>query len=131
MVLIGYLSCATIVLKSTENVLKCIYMLNNQVFTPQEAAVYLKINPRVLESYLRKDVIPARKVGRQWRISKLALDLWLAPSLLMILPKLAAWQEIFAIGDTLAKKKIISDEQIIKTVEDIRKKRGLTISNRS
>lgn len=116
---------------TAENVLKCTDMLNNQVFTPQEAADYLKINPRVLESYLRKDVIPARKVGRQWRVSKLALDLWLAPSLLMMFPRLTAWQEIFAIGDTLANKKIISDEQIIKTVEDIRKKRGLTISDRS
>lgn len=111
--------------------LKCTYMLNNQVFTPQEAADYLQINPRALEEYLRKDIIPARKVGRQWRVSKLALDFWLAPSLLMMLPKLTAWQEIFATGDTLVKKKTISDEQIIKTVEDIRKKRGITTSNRS
>lgn len=118
-------------LTSTENVLKCIYMINNQVFTPQEAADYLQINPRALEEYLRKDIIPARKVGRQWRVSKLALDFWLAPSLLMMLPKLTAWQEIFTVGDTLAKKKTISDEQIIKTVEDIRKKRGITKSNRS
>lgn len=106
-------------------------MINNQVFTPQEAADYLQINPRALEEYLRKDIIPARKVGRQWRVSKLALDFWLAPSLLMMLPKLTAWQEIFTVGDTLAKKKTISDEQIIKTVEDIRKKRGITKSNRS
>jgi len=118
-------------LTRAENVLKCIYMLSNQVFTPQEAADYLRINPRALEEYLRKDIIPARKVGRQWRVSKLALDLWLAPSLLMMLPKLAAWQEIFATGDLLAKKKTISDDQIIKTVEDIRKKRGIIISNRS
>ena len=106
-------------------------MLNNQVFTPREAADYLKINPRVLEAYLRKDVIPARKVGRQWRISKLALDFWLAPSLLMMLPRLAAWQEIFAAGDTLTKNKTVSEDQIIKTVEEIRKKRGIAISNRS
>lgn len=114
-----------------ENELKCTYMLNNQVFTPREAADYLRINPRALEEYLRKDIIPARKVGRQWRVSKLALDLWLAPSLLMMLPKLTAWQEIFTTGDTLIKKNIISDDQIVKTVEDIRKKRGIIISNRS
>lgn len=40
-------------------------------------------------------------------------------------PKLTAWQEIFATGDALAKKKAISDDQIVKTVEDIRKKRSL------
>lgn len=100
-------------------------MLNDQVFTPLEAADYLKINPRVLESYLRKDVIPARKVGRQWRVSKLALDLWLAPSLFMMLPKLTAWQEIFATGDTLVKNAAVSEDEIIKTVQDLRKKRDL------
>lgn len=113
------------VLTRTENVLICIHMLNNQVFTPLEAADYLKINPRVLEAYLRKDVIPARKVGRQWRVSRLALDLWLAPSLFMMLPRLAAWQEIFVTGDTLVKNKTVSEDQIIQTVGDIRKKRGV------
>lgn len=41
-------------------------------------------------------------------------------------PKLTAWQEIFTTGDTLVKKKAISDEQIAKTIEEIRKKRGLS-----
>lgn len=40
-------------------------------------------------------------------------------------PKLAAWQEIFAIGDTLVKYKTVSEVRIIKTVADIRKKRSL------
>lgn len=106
-------------------------MLNNQIFTSREAADYLKINPRVFEQYLRQDIIPARKVGRQWRLSKLALDLWLAPSLLTAWPKLTAWQEIFTLGDELASEKVVSDEEILKTVRNIRKKRGLTIKNRS
>lgn len=106
-------------------------MLNNQVLTSKEAANYLKINPRVFEQYLRQDVIPARKVGRQWRLSKLALDLWLAPSLLTAWPKLTAWQEIFTLGDELAGGKVISDQEILKTVKNIRNKRGLAVKNRS
>jgi len=106
-------------------------MLNNQILTSFEAAEYLKINPQVVEKYFRQGLIPARKVGRQWRISKLALDFWLAPSLAAILPRTFLWQEIFSLGDKIAAETPISEEKILKTIKDIRKKRGFTLKSRS
>lgn len=95
-------------------------MLNTQVLTPIEAAEYLKVNPQVLEKYLRGGAIPARKVGRQWRISKLALDLWLAPEMTRIFSKLLTWNNAFSLGDQISREIPLSDEEILRTVKTIR-----------
>lgn len=95
-------------------------MLNTTVLTPNEAAEYLKINPQVLEKYLRAGDIPARKVGRQWRINKLALDLWLAPEISQIFSKLLTWNSVFALGDQIGRKTRFSDEDILRTVKTLR-----------
>jgi excisionase family DNA binding protein len=55
-------------------------MLANDVLTPEEAAAYLKLNPRTVQEYLRDGVIPARKIGRFWRVSRQCLDDWLGSS---------------------------------------------------
>jgi len=88
-------------------------MLNNQVMTTKEAAEYLKINQQVLRRYLRKGEVPARKVGGQWRLNKLALDLWLAPSLEDTLVKVLDWKRIFALGDELGEKVDLPEDKII------------------
>lgn len=106
-------------------------MLNNQVFTTKEAAQYLRINKQVLERYLREGIVPARKLGRQWRVSKLALDLWIAPSLGQVLPRMFLWQEIFNLGDQISKKVSLTDEKILYTLSKIRKERGITLKSRS
>jgi len=106
-------------------------MLNTQVLTTQEAAEYLKINPQVFEKYLRQGRVPAKKVGRQWRISKLALDLWLAPSLAQVLPQLSTWQQIFFLGDQIGQQTSLSDEQVLETVQRLRQKRGFNPKSRS
>jgi excisionase family DNA binding protein len=106
-------------------------MLETQVFTPKEASQYLKINSQVLQKYLRQGILPARKVGRQWRLSKLALDFWLAPSLARFLPRAAAWQEIFSLGDQIGEKISLSEDEVLKEVRDLRKKRGLKFKGRS
>jgi len=95
-------------------------MLNTQVLTPVEAAEYLKVNPQVLEKYLRGGAIPARKVGRQWRLSKLALDLWLAPEMTRIFEKLLTWNSIFTLGDQIGREIPLSDQKILQTVKTIR-----------
>lgn len=95
-------------------------MLNTTVLTPNEAAEYLKVNPQVLEKYLRGGAIPARKVGRQWRISKLALDLWLAPEMGRIFSKLLTWNNAFVLGDQIGREIPLSDEEILRTVKTIR-----------
>ena len=104
---------------------------NNQILTVKEAAEYLKINPQVMERYLRRGEVPARKVGKQWRISKLALDLWLAPSLANFLPRLSNWQDIFSIGNAIGKEVDLSDDDILKSVRKLRKDRGIFLKSRS
>ena len=106
-------------------------MLNNTVFTPKEAAGYLKINSQVLERYLREGIVPARKIGKQWRISKLALDLWLAPSLTQLLPQQLIWSEIFSIGDKIEKNVNLTDNEIIETITTLRKERGIKTKSRA
>jgi len=96
-------------------------MLNTQVLTPIEAAEYLKVNPQVLEKYLRGGAIPARKVGRQWRISKLGLDLWLAPELAAVFPRLITWNRIFSLGDQIGAITSLTDADILESVAKIRK----------
>ena len=106
-------------------------MLNNQIFTTKEAAEYLKINPQVMEKYLRRGDLPAKKVGKQWRISKLALDLWLAPTLASLLPRISIWQDVFSIGDQIGRQVELNDEDILKSVRKLRKERGILIKSSS
>lgn len=106
-------------------------MLNTQVLTTKEAAEYLKINDQVLEKYLREGKVPAKKVGRQWRISKLALDLWLAPSLAKILPRQLLWDEIFSLGDKIANVVDLSEKEVVSEVKNLRKKSGISLKSRS
>lgn len=45
--------------------------------TVNEAADYLRVSSKTLAGLLMTGQIPARRVGRQWRILKHALDRWL------------------------------------------------------
>ena len=45
--------------------------------TVNEAAEYLRVSSKTLAGLLMTGQIPARRVGRQWRILKHALDRWL------------------------------------------------------
>lgn len=46
--------------------------------TVNEASDYLRISSKTLTGLLMRGEIPARRIGRQWRIFKPALDRWLA-----------------------------------------------------
>lgn len=100
----------------------------DQVLTTKEAAEYLKINPQVMERFLRQKKVPGRKVGNQWRISKLALDLWLAPSLASTLPAISQWQSLFYQGDQINRQLQLSDQEIQAQVDQLRKDKGLQSS---
>jgi excisionase family DNA binding protein len=99
--------------------------LQSQVFTVSEAAGYLKINPQVMERYLRAGVVPGRKVGRLWRLSKSALDFWLAAFMAPALAKSLAWEELFALGEKMNVKKL-SEEKIAQLITASRRKSGLS-----
>lgn len=50
----------------------------NRPFTPKDAAEYLEISEKTLLKLLRAGELPAAKIGRQWRISRQALDEFIA-----------------------------------------------------
>lgn len=47
------------------------------VFNLREAAAYLGISVPTLAALLHSSVIPYRRAGQRWLISKTALDTWL------------------------------------------------------
>jgi excisionase family DNA binding protein len=47
------------------------------VMTATELSVFLKLAPKTVRQYARENVIPAKKLGNQWRFSKMAIDQWL------------------------------------------------------
>lgn len=48
-----------------------------QIMTPKEAAKYLGFHLVTIYRLLKKGVIPAMKIGGQWRFKKDILDAWL------------------------------------------------------
>jgi excisionase family DNA binding protein len=49
-----------------------------EIFTVQELAEYLKMNPTILRSKASKGEIPAFKLGRQFRFDKEQIEAWLS-----------------------------------------------------
>ncbi|CAG0955412.1 Putative DNA-binding proteinA [Methanosarcinales archaeon] len=47
------------------------------VLTIEDLSVYLKISKSTLYKLVREGKIPCQKVGRHWRFSKEAIDVWL------------------------------------------------------
>jgi len=52
-------------------------MQTKEVMTSSEAAQYLQVHKNTLYKLTKSGEIPAKKVGRQWRYHKDALDQWL------------------------------------------------------
>jgi PTS system nitrogen regulatory IIA component len=48
------------------------------IMTAEEAARYLKVSLRTLRELAGAGRIPARKVGREWRFSRSALETWIS-----------------------------------------------------
>lgn len=51
-----------------------------QLMTLEEVADYLRVTKKTIYRLLEKRIIPARKVGRQWRFDKDSIDAWLSQS---------------------------------------------------
>jgi len=51
--------------------------MDTELLTPQEAAVYLRLNPQTAYRLLQTGRLPGVKIGRQWRIRKATLDAYL------------------------------------------------------
>jgi len=51
------------------------------VWTSDEAAQYLRINPRTLTRMARRGEIPSIQIGRLWRFRRTDLDDWLTSNI--------------------------------------------------
>ncbi|MDD5218855.1 MAG: helix-turn-helix domain-containing protein [Candidatus Omnitrophica bacterium] len=49
-----------------------------QIMTPKEAAKYLGFHLVTIYRLLKKNIVPATKIGGQWRFKKDILDAWLS-----------------------------------------------------
>jgi excisionase family DNA binding protein len=47
------------------------------VMTVEEAAEYLRFHPSTVYRLARSGQLPARKVGKQWRLHRESIDRWL------------------------------------------------------
>ncbi|MCW5934613.1 MAG: helix-turn-helix domain-containing protein [Fimbriimonadia bacterium] len=52
--------------------------MESRVLTIREAALLLQVHEETVANMVRRGLIPARKVGRQWRLSEQAIHDWLA-----------------------------------------------------
>ena len=52
-------------------------MGEDEVLNSKEAAEFLKVSRNTLMKFVQDGVIPAQKLGRQWRFSKESLLEWL------------------------------------------------------
>lgn len=50
---------------------------NEEIFTIEEAAAYLKVSVNSLYKLAQDKKLPCRKVGKHWRFSKIAIDAWI------------------------------------------------------
>lgn len=48
----------------------------NEILTPIEASLYLKVHVRTIYSLAKNGLIPASKVGGRWRFNKAAREGW-------------------------------------------------------
>lgn len=53
-------------------------IIQDEVLTVAEAAVMLKVSRHTVWRALKRKQIPAKKVGRQWRLSRQAILKWLS-----------------------------------------------------
>lgn len=47
-----------------------------ELLTVTETAGLLKAHPKTVERWIRAGVLPALRVGREWRINRLTLERW-------------------------------------------------------
>ena len=94
-------------------------MMSNEVMKVEEAASFLRVSKNTVYEYIRRGIIPARKIGRIWRLSRVALEEWLSDGEEEeMTPELAAF--IIEAENDAAEGRTI-------TVEEYAKKRGIIL----
>ncbi len=49
----------------------------DEIMTVAEVAEYLKMKPQTIYKWLQEGMIPAAKLGKEWRFKKSVIDSWL------------------------------------------------------
>lgn len=52
-------------------------VMDDELLNFKEAAELLRVSDKVLMKLLQEEDVPARKIGKEWRISKLGLYQWI------------------------------------------------------
>ncbi len=50
--------------------------MEKNVFTVKQLAKYLALHPITIYNYIKKNKIPAFRIGRSWRFNKESIDRW-------------------------------------------------------
>jgi excisionase family DNA binding protein len=91
----------------------------NEVMTIEEAASFLRVSKNTVYGYVRRGIIPARKIGKVWRLSRVALEAWLSEGEAdEVTPELTAF-----IAES---ERDVVDGRTI-TTEEYAKKRGIVL----
>jgi excisionase family DNA binding protein len=52
--------------------------LNSKILTVRDLSIYLRVHPSTIYKMLKKNQLPAFRIGSDWRFSVEAIDQWLA-----------------------------------------------------
>jgi excisionase family DNA binding protein len=52
---------------------------NRDIMTLSEAATFLRLPPKTVERLVAEQGLPARKIGKEWRFLRAAIERWLEP----------------------------------------------------
>ncbi len=52
--------------------------VQNETMTVDEVGAYLRLHVMTIRSLIRRGELPARKVGREWRVDREELSRWIA-----------------------------------------------------
>ena len=47
--------------------------MQDDILTIEEAAIYLKLSQATVRNLLKKDELPGRRIGKQWRLTRRSL----------------------------------------------------------
>ena len=51
--------------------------MHDEIMTVADVAEYLKMKPQTIYKWLQDGMIPAAKLGKEWRFKKSVIDAWL------------------------------------------------------
>ncbi len=52
--------------------------VNSKILTVRDLSIYLRVHPSTIYKMLKRNQLPAFRVGSDWRFNVVAIDQWLA-----------------------------------------------------